>query len=170
VTEQISITYCEQESPRLTEEQRLDAAEGEFAWLGELRERLDHMRHMGLPAIEEWIRLGRPYVTLESFSRALVFAPGRKWERFLELHRKHPEVFWKMLELAREAKLKRGRYGIDDIACIMRWHMDDRGATPEDGEPFKVNNNYRAGYARLLALFDPGLQVLFEFRKTGGLR
>lgn len=81
---------------------------------------------------------------------------------FATFHVKHPEVYTELVRFTRIALL--GRAAPIGIALIwerMRWHfLVDSDATEE----FKLNNNYRSRYARLIMQQEPGLGNAFETR------
>lgn len=86
----------------------------------------------------------------------------KHYRDFLEYHRTHPEVYQLLVRFAREAKLKgrRKRYGIAAIFERARWHAQIEKA---DGE-WKLNNNFRSYYARLIEQQEPDLKGFFEVR------
>ena len=84
-------------------------------------------------------------------------------ERFREFHRVHPEVYRELVRLCREAK-RRGRLHIG-VGClweVMRWSFWMRW---EEDDEFKLNNNHRAYYARLIMRREPDLVGVFETRR-----
>lgn len=84
--------------------------------------------------------------------------------QFLNFHIAHPEVYVEILELCRQW-VSRGteRWSIDGVFEVLRWQRRFRDL-PAAGEEFKLNNNYRAHYARLVVQ-EPGLASIFELRK-----
>lgn len=87
--------------------------------------------------------------------------------RFFEFHAKHPAVFTALLRFAREATNRRAHFGAKAIYERARWEL--AFATAET-TGLKLNNNYTAYYARLLALYDPSLAHLFATRRLGPRR
>lgn len=88
-------------------------------------------------------------------------------EAFFRWHLANPEV-WKMFEkLALLAFADWGwkHWGAGAIAEAVRYEM--RKTT---GNDFKVNNNFRAYYARLFAAKYPEYADRLEFRKVRGIR
>ncbi|MCE5247924.1 hypothetical protein LLG88_13505 [bacterium] len=83
---------------------------------------------------------------------------------FLAFHEANPHVYRKLAELAVAAKATgRGHFGIGALFERLRWWS--RFET--DGtDPFKLNNNYRAFYARLLMRDYPELAGFFETRSS----
>ena len=81
-------------------------------------------------------------------------------------HAENPHVAIALMELA-EALRKRGhnQYGIAGLFEVLRY----RHSLETRGDEFKLNNNFRAFYARLLMRQYPWLDGFFETRiqKTG---
>lgn len=82
---------------------------------------------------------------------------------FWQFHREHPEVYVELRGLAREL-IARGykRFGIATIYEVARWRSMMRR---RPGDAFKLNNNHRAYYARLLMQAEPDLAGLFNTRE-----
>jgi len=81
---------------------------------------------------------------------------------FLRFHGENPDVFDDLVMLARRAKHAGAtKYGIAAVFEVLRWSrlMEKRA-----GEPFKLNNNYRALYARKVMATCPDLANFFEIR------
>ena len=81
---------------------------------------------------------------------------------FARYHEKNPSVDRKLVVLA--AKLcARGhrRLGIGMLFEVLRW--EHRMATV-GGDGFKLNNNYRSRYARMIMRTEPALDGMFELR------
>jgi hypothetical protein len=85
-------------------------------------------------------------------------------QKFEHFHKTHPEVYTSLLRLSRNWVAAHGnsRLGIAAIYEVARWEIIWETGDPE----FKLNNNYRAYYARLL-MMEPGLYGLFELRDSG---
>lgn len=84
---------------------------------------------------------------------------------FWEFHAKHPEVYRELVALCRELR-RRGyeRFGIATVFEVARWRsMISRG--PQDS--FRLNNNYRAYYARLIMEREADLAGVFSTRALG---
>jgi hypothetical protein len=82
--------------------------------------------------------------------------------KFVEFHTAHPWVYDRLKELALE--LKRSgvtQYGISGLYETLRYEASLKA---EDEEGFKLNNNFRALYARKLAQDEPALEEFFKFR------
>jgi len=72
----------------------------------------------------------------------------------------NPEVYAKLLDLARTIKARgMGRVSIALLFERLRWISQ----IETTGDQFKLNNSYRAYYARKL-MREPGLDGLFETR------
>lgn len=75
----------------------------------------------------------------------------------------HPEVRWELEQLCREwIRAGRSRWSIDGVFEVVRWQRHLHGI--RDAAGFKLNNNYRALYARDLLLTHPEWGGLFELR------
>jgi len=66
-------------------------------------------------------------------------------ERFEQFHDTNPHVYRRLVTLAR------------------RWAKQRQGT---EGDPFRLDNDYRAGYARLMMEREADLRGLFETRGT----
>lgn len=87
-------------------------------------------------------------------------------EKFIEYHENNPHVFQLFLKYARElSKANRRHYGVVAISERIRWHLN----VETTGDEFKINNNYRSCYARLLVSKYPDeFGSMFEIRRTPG--
>ena len=84
--------------------------------------------------------------------------------RFQRFHLAHPEVYDGLLGLTRQAaSVGRTRIGIAMLFEVMRWHWIIAGL-PDEAEVFKLNNNYKSRYARLIMRRNPDLDGMFETR------
>jgi hypothetical protein len=86
-------------------------------------------------------------------------------EQFQAFHATNPWVYTELARLAREA-LKRGRQkiGIGMVYEVVRWNRFIQTRDPND-DTWKLNNNYRSRYARLLMAQEADLKDLFETRE-----
>ena len=84
----------------------------------------------------------------------------RRFERF---HRENPHIYKKLVELARQVK-SRGlkHYSIASLFERLRWHF--RFETKSE-EPFKLNNDFRSRYARLVMETESDLADFFDLRE-----
>lgn len=86
-------------------------------------------------------------------------------QRAAEFHAANPGVYKTLVFYARQAKgYGRGRIGIELLWNRMRW--DYMVKTDHDGD-FKMNQNYKAWYARLIMQQEPDLEGIFETRRRG---
>src|SRR5690606_38342079 len=86
-----------------------------------------------------------------------------KMERdFEKYHAENPQVFRLFHMYASEVKA-RGykRFSANAIFERIRWHMN----IETKGDEYKLNNNYRAFYARKLMVEVPGFEGFFEIRE-----
>lgn len=83
-------------------------------------------------------------------------------EQFRAFHEANPEVYEELRDLALGLRRRgRTRYGIASLFEVLRWQR----ALKTQGDVFKLNNNYRAFYARLLMEREPDLAGFFETRE-----
>lgn len=82
-------------------------------------------------------------------------------EQFAVFHAANPGVYEALRRLALDMR-RRGvpQYGMKGLFEILRWQY----AMQTRGEPYKLNNNYTAYYARLLMKQEPDLKNFFETR------
>jgi len=83
-------------------------------------------------------------------------------EAFLDFHKRNPHVYDELVRLARRAQ-RRGvsRFGIGAMFEVLRW----RYALRTQGDEFKLNNNHRSYYSRLIQHNEPDLEGFFQTRK-----
>lgn len=82
--------------------------------------------------------------------------------KFAEFHNAHPWVYVRLKELALDLKQSGVKhYGISGLYETLRYEASLKA---QDDEGFKLNNNFRALYARELARDEPGLKDFFKFR------
>lgn len=87
------------------------------------------------------------------------------FEKFLLFHRTNPHVLDLLMTYTEQLQRRgRRRYGIGAVFERVRWHLDVE--TTED-TGLKLNNNYRAYYARLMMLLRPSLGTIFQTRALG---
>jgi hypothetical protein len=81
--------------------------------------------------------------------------------KFSQFHADNPQVYAILLRLARQAK-ERGRrkIGIGMLFEVVRWEMFLKTSDAD----YKLNNNYRSRYARLIMQLNPELDGIFETR------
>lgn len=84
--------------------------------------------------------------------------------RFEAFHTEHPEVYRQLVQLARQwVSVGRRRLGIATLFERLRWEWHIAGLTDVDG--YKLNNSFRALYARKIMAEHPDLDGLFETRR-----
>lgn len=84
--------------------------------------------------------------------------------RFLEFHRKNPKVYALLVEYARRAKQRGYRtYGIGALWEIVRW--DKHTLFTVGSDQWRMNNNFRSRYARLIMQQEPDLEGFFHLRE-----
>jgi hypothetical protein len=96
-------------------------------------------------------------------TQMLLFQTQSRLDReFYDFHAKNPAVYRKLVELARQAKASgRTRVGIGMLYEVVRWHVF---LITTDDE-YKLNNNHRSRYARLIMEQEPDLAGIFELRE-----
>lgn len=82
-------------------------------------------------------------------------------DQFLEFHQQNPNVYTELVLLARRAKRAGYRPGIGGLFEVLRW----RHGLATKGDPFKLNNNHRAHYARMIMAREADLAGFFELRE-----
>ena len=88
------------------------------------------------------------------------------WEaRFEAFHRDNPKVYELVKQYALQAvEAGYDHYGIQTIFERIRWHT----TIETTGDPFKINNNYGAFYARKFNADHPHLDGFFRTREWKG--
>ena len=80
---------------------------------------------------------------------------------FREFHHANPHVYKELVDLACQLKAAgRERYSIYSLFEVLRWHR----ALETTDENFKLNNNHRPYYARMVMDTVPELKDFFELR------
>lgn len=83
--------------------------------------------------------------------------------KFAEYHAENPQVYATLRHFAIRAKQKgHARLSINMLFERVRWETAIEGRD----DTFKMNNNYRAYYARLLMEQEPELRDFFETRRS----
>lgn len=93
-----------------------------------------------------------------------IFQQDSSNQDFWNYHRSNPSIYKKFEELALEA-IGRGfkHYSAEAILNIARWHTN---VSSKDNDDFKINNNYRSGFARLFAIDHPEHADFFFRRRS----
>lgn len=84
-------------------------------------------------------------------------------EAFTNFHNANPWVYTALVQLARDL-IRRGhrRIGIGMLFEVLRWQWSLGTADP--ASDYKLNNNYRSRYARLIMTQEADLMDVFETR------
>ena len=86
---------------------------------------------------------------------------------FWAFHDDNPHVYDRLVLLSRDLQARgRLRIGIGMLFEVLRWHH--AMTTEGDADGFKLNNNYRARYARLIMEREADLAGVFELRRLHG--
>ena len=90
-------------------------------------------------------------------------------ERFQIFHRDNPHIYQRIVDIAFEMR-QRGvkKMGIALIFERLRW-LNFIEVNNTDGG-FKLSNDYRAEFARLIMQQEPGLEEFFEIRELRRIR
>lgn len=83
-------------------------------------------------------------------------------QQFDAFHQANPHVYEHLRYMALDAARHGRRLGIGMFFEVLRWHYAMN--TNDPASEFKLNNNYRAFYARLLMEQEPELNDYFETR------
>ena len=82
-------------------------------------------------------------------------------KKFFKFHAENPELFELYKKFSNDVlKSGRKRYGIASITERIRWHY----AIETTGDDFKINNNHKSCYVRLLIFQDKRFEKLFQLR------
>ena len=85
---------------------------------------------------------------------------------FRQFHLDNPHVYALLVKLARQGvKAGRSKLGIGMLFEVVRWHYTVNPITTT-GTDFKLNNNHRAYYARLIMELEDDLADIFELRDS----
>ena len=84
-------------------------------------------------------------------------------ERFKKFHADNPQVYRNLCRLARDVRSRRDKISIAVLYEVLRW--EHYFITDTDDE-FKMCNDYRAPYARLIMKQEPDLAGLFNTKRS----
>ncbi len=99
---------------------------------------------------------------VESAARLPRTQPRSIQAQFEEFHQENPQVYSRLVQLARGLATRgHTRVGIGMLWEVLRW--DNLMSTT--GVPYKLNNNFRSRYARLIEAHEPDLVDLFDKRE-----
>ena len=93
--------------------------------------------------------------------------PGKKTleERFWDFHDANPDIYAELVRLARRAQeAGREKVGIAMLYEVVRWNRF-LNATENPGERYKLNNDFRSRYARLIMEQEKDLREMFDVRE-----
>lgn len=86
---------------------------------------------------------------------------------FEQYHKEHPAVYELLVEGARKViSTGRAHYGIATLFEWARWHLEIERNEHDD---YKLNNNFRSRYARMMMEQEPDLAGFFEIRELQSL-
>jgi hypothetical protein len=86
-------------------------------------------------------------------------------DAFTRFHRENPHVYLELVRMSRQLVAHgHEKIGIGMLFEVLRW----RHMLQTTGDTFKLNNNYRSYYARLIMLSEPDLRGVFELRRLHG--
>lgn len=113
---------------------------------------------------------GRRPASAHMVPKWVVGADDSLSNRWWSFHGRHPEVYVGLVHLARQAR-RRGmeRLGISMIYEVLRWQTMMGAEVPHE-EQFKLNNDYRAYYARFIMETCPDLDGIFMKRAVSADR
>jgi hypothetical protein len=82
-------------------------------------------------------------------------------ERFQRFHAANPHVYAALVNLARAFRAKRGsrKLGIGMLYEVLRWNYY---MTTDSEEEYKLSNDFRACYSRLIMEQEPDLAEIFN--------
>lgn len=83
---------------------------------------------------------------------------------FWKFHTENPHIYELFKSFCQDVKnAGRTAYGAGAVFERIRWHVNIEVRSDDD---FKLNNNYRSCYSRLLILEDPSFSAFFAIRST----
>lgn len=110
-----------------------------------------------------WLKYGMQVRKMMAQSAFDFSKPITHSGRFAEFHATNPQVFSELEKLA-NILIARGRkkFGIGFLFEVLRWEFYMN--TDDPNSEFRLNNNYRSHYARLLIERNPELTDALELR------
>lgn len=86
-------------------------------------------------------------------------------DSFRRFHQENPHVYLELVKLARRLRSRgNDRLSINMLFEVLRYRV----ALRTQGDTFKLNNNYRSYYARMIMRREPDLREAFELRRLHG--
>lgn len=84
-------------------------------------------------------------------------------ESFQKFHTENPWILERLVAMTEQLyRENRKRYGIGMLWEVLRWHVATGEIKTE--EDFKLNNNFRSRYVRLIIKLHPQYEQMFETR------
>lgn len=84
-------------------------------------------------------------------------------KKFWEYHRKNPHIYWAFDRFSHEAvRSRRDSFGASMVIERVRWYLN---VETDSDDGFKVNNNFKAYYARLWTRNNPQHKGLYYKRR-----
>lgn len=112
----------------------------------------------------EWKRISRKSRTSYTLQQPLFLIDTESEKRFKEFHAKNPRVYSQLVKLARQAKATgKHKMSIELLVNAVRWLSFLE--TEDTNSDFKINNNYKSHYARLIMEQEPDLSNIFNTRE-----
>lgn len=85
-------------------------------------------------------------------------------ETFRAFHEQNPHVYAQLVAMCRQARAAgHQKVGIGMLWEVLRWQRMFQ--TNHSVEDYKLNNNHRSHYARLILEREPDLEGIFEIRQ-----
>jgi hypothetical protein len=86
-------------------------------------------------------------------------------QKFTRFHNNNPQVYKVMVSMAKAMRSKNPnrKLGIAMLYEVIRWNYYMTTASDDE---FKLNNDFKAPYARLIMQNNPDLEGAFEIRKS----
>lgn len=115
------------------------------------------------PPPRPWIvKAYEKYQTVTPPAVAATSAPSSLQGQFLQFHQENPGVYESLVDKARELRNRGHRVSIGMLYEVVRY---EALAATDAASPFKLNNNYRSRYARLIMENEPDLVDAFDLRE-----
>jgi len=100
-------------------------------------------------------------VSSDRFNKYFDRYPEAKLRKFISWHKTNPEVYKEFVKLAKEMQASgRERYSAETIINVLRWHRDLKTV----GDEFKISNDFRSMFARLLVYQKPEFEGFFSMK------
>ena len=106
-------------------------------------------------------QLELPFVDVQPITAVYSPPEATITERFERFHEANPHVYDALRDMALWLKGQGKRAGIKLLFEQLRW----LALIQTDGEPYKLNNDFTAHYARLLMADEPQLDGFFQIRE-----